>query len=93
LPLLQELGVHLYLSGHSHSLQLLELTGEPLYVISGGGGRKPKPLLNTSLPHQRYAAVKLGFVLMVFQQDYVRLEYISTGDGLLRDINAEVRAF
>lgn len=52
LPALQRAHVDAYLSGHDHDQQVIARDGEPLYVISGGGGgplnninRKPKDLL------------------------------------------------
>lgn len=44
LPVLKEVQVHLYLSGHDHALQVIESPGEPLYVVSGGGGKDLYPL-------------------------------------------------
>lgn len=38
-PLLRKYGVHLYLGGHDHDLQHLELPGHPTsFFLSGGGG-------------------------------------------------------
>ena len=43
-PLLEKAGVHLYLSGHDHDLQHLELEGlKTSFVISGGGGARLYP--------------------------------------------------
>ena len=43
-PLLEKNGVHLYLSGHDHDLQHLELQGlKTSFVISGGGGARLYP--------------------------------------------------
>jgi hypothetical protein len=40
-PLLQEDGVHVYLCGHDHDLQHLELDGQKTsFVLSGGGGQE-----------------------------------------------------
>lgn len=39
LPVLQKLQVDLYLAGHDHDQQLIVRDGEPVYVISGGGGQ------------------------------------------------------
>jgi len=53
--------IHLYLSGHHHSQQLLELPGEnpPLHVIAGGGARfRP---IREEHPARRYGASELGF--------------------------------
>lgn len=43
-PLLEKAGVHLYLGGHDHDLQHLELEGlKTSFVISGGGGARLYP--------------------------------------------------
>lgn len=47
-PMLQEAGVHLYLCGHDHDMQHLELEGlKTSFVLSGGGGARVRPLTNT----------------------------------------------
>jgi tartrate-resistant acid phosphatase type 5 len=46
-PLFQEHGVHLYLCGHDHDMQHLELEGQKTsFVLSGGGGARVRELLN-----------------------------------------------
>lgn len=46
-PLMQAHGVHLYLCGHDHDLQHLELEGlKTSFVLSGGGGARVRELKN-----------------------------------------------
>jgi hypothetical protein len=46
-PMLQEAGVHLYLCGHDHDMQHLELEGmKTSFVLSGGGGQRVRELQN-----------------------------------------------
>ena len=46
-PILQEAGVHLYLCGHDHDMQHLELEGQKTsFVLSGGGGARTRALKN-----------------------------------------------
>jgi tartrate-resistant acid phosphatase type 5 len=46
-PLMQEHGVHLYLCGHDHDMQHLELEGQKTtFVLSGGGGARVRELEN-----------------------------------------------
>lgn len=46
-PLMQEHGVHLYLCGHDHDLQHLELEGQKTsFILSGGGGARVRELKN-----------------------------------------------
>ena len=48
-PMLQDSGVHLYLCGHDHDLQHLELEGlKTSFVLSGGGGARVRELKNTT---------------------------------------------
>lgn len=53
--------IHLYLSGHHHSLQLLVLPDErpPLHAIAGGGARY-RPIREDHAA-RRYGAAELGF--------------------------------
>jgi hypothetical protein len=46
-PMLQRAGVQLYLCGHDHDLQHLELAGQSTsFVLSGGGGARVRELKN-----------------------------------------------
>ena len=48
-PMLQAAGVQLYLCGHDHDLQHLELAGQKTsFVLSGGGGARARELKNTT---------------------------------------------
>ena len=48
-PMLQTAGVQLYLCGHDHDLQHLELAGQKTsFVLSGGGGARARELKNTT---------------------------------------------
>ncbi len=48
-PMLQAAGVHLYLCGHDHDLQHLELEGlKTTFVLSGGGGARARELKNAA---------------------------------------------
>ncbi|MBI1370470.1 MAG: acid phosphatase [Planctomycetes bacterium] len=50
-PLLQEHGVQLYLCGHDHDMQHLELEGlKTSFVVSGGGGAGVRELKNKERP-------------------------------------------
>ena len=53
--------VHVFLSGHQHNLQLLELSdpGPPLLLVAGGGSSTN--VVTTEHPDLRYAARELGF--------------------------------
>ncbi|MDR2186945.1 MAG: metallophosphoesterase [Azonexus sp.] len=58
---LKDAGVDLYLSGHDHNQQLIAADGDPLYLISGGGGGSLYKIRQTS-PELRFAREGHGFV-------------------------------
>ncbi|MBL9116029.1 MAG: metallophosphoesterase [Verrucomicrobiaceae bacterium] len=61
-PLLQESGVHLYLCGHDHDLQHLELEGQRTsFVLSGGGGARVRALDKPTHKDQPYGKDIYGF--------------------------------
>ncbi len=66
--LLQEHKVHAYICGHDHDLQHLELEGQfTSFVLSGGGGAKPRPMKVThKVPFGKPA---LGFTHLQIQAD------------------------
>lgn len=64
LPTLRAARVHLHLSGHDHSLEVLRPPDEPLYVVSGGGGFRLYPL-KTLRPWSAFAAKRHGFLQVV----------------------------
>lgn len=61
LPAMQRAGVDLYLSGHDHDQQVIARDGEPMYVISGGGGAELYAIRDT--PEElRFARSVHGFI-------------------------------
>lgn len=82
LPTMRASDVHFYVSGHSHNLQLIEFTGEPLYVIAGGGGRAPRSVNMAEPDKQRLALRSLGFAAMTFGPDTVHIRYAATNGNL-----------
>ncbi len=60
-PVLISTGVDLYLCGHDHNLQMIQPPGEPLYVVSGAGGRRLYQM-NQRDPHSRFAVSRHGFM-------------------------------
>lgn len=61
LPAMQRSGVDLYMAGHDHNQQVIAHEGEPLYVISGGGG-KDLYAIRSSDAELRFSQARYGFV-------------------------------
>jgi len=65
-PLFEQSGVHLYLCGHDHDLQHLELEGlKTSFVVSGGGGARlyeHKELRQSSVVMDVYGFTHLSFL-------------------------------
>jgi tartrate-resistant acid phosphatase type 5 len=78
LPALKRNHVHFYLAGHSHNLQLIERSGEPVYVIAGGGGKRPRPVLSNTDNKALLARQSLGFVSMSFDAAGADIRFIAT---------------
>lgn len=83
LPELQKFHVHAYLSGHAHNLQILKRENEPLYVVSGGGGKAPRALTKNAAnePSLLYGKRTLGFTRIIASKDKLKLDVISLFDG------------
>lgn len=92
LPHLKRLGVDLYLAGHSHNLQLITAPGEPVYVISGAGGKGPRklrPMDNSSV----FAAERSGFVTLEFSPEAATMTFVATGGEFLTTFTTSRHAF
>ncbi|XOV88103.1 MAG: metallophosphoesterase [Pseudomonadota bacterium] len=88
---LKALGVHFYLSGHSHNLQLLAYPGEPLYVVSGGGGKSPRGMLADS--QAPFLAVKNGFAALQFTDTEALVSFTVTSGEFLTSFASETVRF
>lgn len=88
LPALLRNHVHLYLSGHSHNLQLIEVPGEPLYVVAGGGGRPPRELIAEPKDKPLLALQALGFASLLFDRSSATIQYTATDGGFFTDFSS-----
>ena len=79
--LLNEHGVSLYIAGHDHNLQHLQVDGyKNSFVVSGSGGASLYPIKRAG---RGYAEKLCGFVHFHVTNDYVNVQYISAdGDCL-----------
>lgn len=70
LPHLKKLHIDAYISGHAHNLQLIKKDNEPLYIISGAGGKKPRPLQSNITDNDLlYGNSSLGFAQIDLTQN------------------------
>ncbi len=88
-PVLREFGVDFYLAGHQHNLQVLadRLADRserlPLYVVAGGGGAGPATLKRSR--GSFFQAEALGFAVLDFHEDRVRVRIVDTAGRTLHD--------
>jgi len=88
-PLLEKHGVHAYLNGHEHDLQLIRHVNGVRYVISGGGGGK-RP--TTPGARTEFAASSLGFVWLGCERDRMLIKFVNDkGELLYETIDPHVR--
>jgi 3',5'-cyclic AMP phosphodiesterase CpdA len=75
-PQLQAAGVHLYLCGHDHDLQHLELEGlKTSHVLSGGGGARVRELKNKDRK-MPFGTPVYGFSHLQLNQQRVVLRHV-----------------
>ncbi|AUD05395.1 metallophosphoesterase [Spirosoma pollinicola] len=80
-PLFQKYGVHLYLCGHSHTLQHLPPVGQTDFVISGGGGAPLGPIADST--KAQFARSSGGFSVFSMNADSLRMGFVDTNGKLL----------
>jgi tartrate-resistant acid phosphatase type 5 len=89
-PLLEEHAVHLYLCGHDHDLQHLELEGlKTSFVISGGGGAALRP--HEKSREGAYAHVVHGFSHLSFTKDRMHLRHIDAAGKIVHAFSKGVK--
>ena len=93
LPALLRNHVQFYLSGHSHNQQLIEMKGEPVYIIDGAGGKHPRPVLAHSDTPAAYANQALGFVALTFNTDTATIRFYSTSRQLFSTFSTNIHQF
>lgn len=87
LPAMRRAGVDLYLSGHDYDLEVLSAPGEPLYVVSGGGGAALYRLRERARAglQVHFAAAAYGFARVVLAPGALEVElYGEDGTRLYR---------
>jgi hypothetical protein len=77
--LFKKYGVDIYLCGHEHNLQHLEIPGwKTSFILAGGGGAHSHPLIRDN--RGPFSRSVYGFVHFDFAADHVTVHYIGT-DG------------
>ena len=82
-PLMQEHGVHLYLCGHDHDLQHLELEGQKTsFILSGGGGARVRELKNKDR-RMPYGQNIYGFSHLAANQERLLVRHFDANRNLV----------
>lgn len=81
-PLLQKHGVHIYLCGHDHDLQHLELENQKTsFVVSGGGGQRLTSIHDNH--HPEFAQAVFGFTHLSATKDKLLVRHIDANGKTL----------
>lgn len=96
-PLLRDYKVDLYMAGHDHDLQVLQLEGEPTtHVLSGAGGADLYVLKRDGLDRGPYAQEVHGFTHLTVTANQLQVRHLDADGrflfGIGRDRAATVRA-
>jgi len=81
LSAMQAANVDLYIAAHDHNQQLIVRKGEPVQIVSGGGGGKLYAI-KPGEPDLRFAASEHGFVRIALDATGVDVSYLDSGDHL-----------
>ncbi|MDB6076847.1 MAG: hypothetical protein JWO82_594 [Akkermansiaceae bacterium] len=81
-PLLEQHGVHLYVCGHDHDLQHMEMAGlRTSFVLSGGGGQS---LSDSHEPRPGSVTFKVhGFSHLSVDGDAITVKHIDSNGGIV----------
>lgn len=83
LPVLQKHKVNAYFSGHHHNQQLLAYPEEPVYVISGAGGKYGDELDMQYGESLKFGGLEQGFALVEVTADQFVVEFIGVDNKVL----------
>lgn len=85
-PLLEKHGVHAYLNGHEHDLQLLHSINDVRYIISGAAGGTRK---TGSGKHTEFSSRSLGFFRLDLDEARMRIRIFNDKGKLLHESGQE----
>jgi len=81
-PLFQQHGVDLYICGHDHDLQHLEMPGYKMsFLLVGGGGASTRPMTNDV--RGPFSRAMQGFADLNFTPDRVTVRYVGVDGSVL----------
>lgn len=76
-PILKKFEVAAYFSGHDHNQQLITRPGEPLYIVSGTGGKHGVLAEPGFEPGLDFSDPQLGFVYTSITEDELNIEFFN----------------
>jgi tartrate-resistant acid phosphatase type 5 len=85
LPAMNEAGVHLYLAGHDHNLQLISYPNRPIQIVSGGGGKSLYPIKRVDWG-VRFAESKYGFVRVALTSQEMKMTFFDRKGRVLYEM-------
>ncbi len=81
IPLFKSCGIHLYLAGHDHHMELAEIDSDLVEVISGAGGGLDKARPVNPAAWTRYASTGGGFAEIILGADSAHIGMVDTKPG------------
>lgn len=91
-PLFREYKVDLYLAGHDHDMQHLELDDHPTsFFLSGGGGASLLPLVINESKRGPYAQEVFGFSHLHCTANLMTLRHVDRTGGLLHKFTKDTQ--
>jgi len=76
-PILKRFDVAAYFSGHDHNQQLIARPDEPLYIVSGTGGKHGIATESGFEPGLAFTDPQLGFVYTTITEDELSIEFFN----------------
>lgn len=83
--------VELVLSGHDHDQQVIAHSGEPVQIVTGGGGKPPYAVTHRG-PDLKYSASEHGFVKIEVGPDALEIDMMNS-DGAVKARSREERRY
>jgi hypothetical protein len=91
-PLISQFKVDLYMAGHDHDMQHLELEGHPTsFFLSGGGGAPVAPLTVNQATRGPYAQEVFGFSHLHCAADLLTLRHLDRTGSLLHKFTRDLQ--
>ncbi len=82
-PLFRQYGVDLYLAGHDHDLQHIEISDHPTSFVCSGAGGAPLYAIPKKLKQPGYIKESFGFTHLQVKPDQFIVRHLDSNGGLL----------